>query len=112
MTVTVEHRDIREHNYSSIDAASYVLACGSTEFASEALLQSNSYGNTDFLLTALRSIGREPVPVGLMFKPFADDTIDTITTSEATQFTVVLALTPLVICTVVGAAIIIRRKHR
>ena len=112
MTLSVEHRTIREHNYSNIDAASYVLACGSTEFASEDLLQSNSYGNTDFLLTALRSMGREPVPVGLMFKPFADDTIDTITTADATQFTVILALAPLLICTVTGAVIIIRRKHR
>ena len=76
------------------------------------MLQSNSYGNTDFLLTALRAIGREPVPVGLMFKPFADDTIDTVTTSEATQYTVVLAVVPLLASIITGAVIIIRRKHR
>ena len=112
MTLTVEHRNVSEHNYDSIDAATYVLACGSTEFASETLLGSNSYGNTDFLLTALRAIGREPVPVGLMFKPFADYTIDTITTSDATQYTIVLAVTPLLISAITGAVIIIRRKHR
>ena len=112
MTLTVERRNINENNYDSIDAASYVLACGSTEFASEKLLQSNSYGNTDFLLTSLKTMGREPVPVGLMFKPFADYTIDTVTTSDATQFTVVLAVVPLLVSAITGAVILIRRKHR
>ncbi len=112
MTVSVEDRTTQENNYSTINEASYVLACGSTEFVTSKMLQSNSYGNTDFLLTALRAIGREPVPVGLMFKPFADDTIDTVTTSEATQYTVVLAVVPMVIAAVTGAVVIIRRKHR
>lgn len=112
MTVSVEDRTTQENNYSTISEASYVLACGSTQFATSKMLQSNSYGNTDFLLTALRAIGREPVPVGLMFKPFADDTIDTVTTSEATQYTVVLAVVPMIIAAVTGAVIIIRRKHR
>ena len=112
MTVSVEDRTTQENNYSTISEASYVLACGSTEFVKSGFLQSNSYGNTDFLLTALRAIGREPVPVGLMFKPFADDTIDTVTTSEATQYTVVLAVVPMLVAAVTGAVIIIRRKHR
>ena len=112
MTVSVEDRTTQENNYSTINEASYVLACGSTEFVKSDFLQSNSYGNTDFLLTALRAIGREPVPVGLMFKPFADDTIDTITTSEATQYTVVLAVVPMLVAAITGAVIIIRRKHR
>ena len=112
MTVSVEDRTTQENNYSTINEASYVLACGSTEFVKSKMLQSNSYGNTDFLLTTLRAIGREPVPVGLMFKPFADDTIDTITTAEATQYTVVLAVVPVLIAAITGAVIIIRRKHR
>lgn len=112
MTVSVEDRTTQEDNYSTISEASYVVACGSTEFASSTMLQSNSYGNTDFLLTALRAIGREPVPVGLEFKPFADDTIDTVTTSEATQYTVVLAVVPAVIAAVTGIVIIVRRKNR
>ena len=112
MTLSVEKRTTQENNYSTIDEASYVLACGSTKFSNSDMLQSNSYGNTDFLLTALRAIGREPVPVGLMFKPFADDTIDTVTTSEATQYTVVLAVVPLLASIITGAVIIIRRKHR
>ncbi len=112
MTVTEESRTKQEDNYSTINEASYVIACGSTQFAASKLLQSNSYGNTDFLLTALRAIGREPVPVGLEFKPFADDTIDTITTAEATQYTVVLAVVPALIAATAGIVIIVRRKNR
>ena len=112
LTVSVEDRTTQEDNYHTISEASYVVACGSTEFASSTMLQSNSYGNTDFLLTALRAIGQEPVPVGLEFKPFADHTIDTITTSEATQYTVVLAVVPAVIALAAGIVIIVRRKNR
>ena len=112
MTVSVESRTTQEDNYSTIDEASYVLACGSTEFASSTLLQSNSYGNTDFLLTSLRVIGREPVPVGLEFKPFADYDIDTVTTSEATQYTLVLSIVPVLVCAATGIVIIVRRKNR
>lgn len=112
MTVSVENRTTQEDNYSTISEASYVVACGSVDFASSTMLQSNSYGNTDFLLTALRAIGREPVPVGLEFKPFADSTIDTVTTSEATQYTVVLAAVPALCAAVVGVVIIVRRKNR
>ena len=91
---------------------SYVIACGSTEFASEELLYSSSYGNGDLLLSACRAIGREPVPVGISLKPFADTTIDNITSSEATQYTVVLTVIPLVAAMISGAVVLIRRKNR
>ena len=112
MTITEEARNTQEDNYSSIKESSYVIACGSTQFASSSLLQSSAYGNTDFLLTALRAIGKEPVPVGLTFKPFADSTIDTVTTSEATQYTVVLAVIPAIIAMATGIVVIVRRKNR
>ncbi len=112
MTVSKESRTTQESNYTTIDESSYVIACGSTDFASSELLQSSSYGNTDLLLTALRAIGREPVPVGLTFKPFADYEIDTVTTAEATQYTVVLALVPLLAASITGIVIIVRRKNR
>ena len=84
----------------------------STEFAADNLLYSSSYGNGDLLLSACRAIGREPVPVGISLKPFADYTIDNITTAEATQYTVVLTVLPLLIATVTGAIVLIRRKNR
>ena len=112
MTISVESRITQESNYTTIDEASYVVACGSTDFASEVFLKSNAYGNTDLMLSVCRSIGREPVPVGLGFKPFADFTIDTVTTKEATQYTVVLSVVPVLVAIVTGIVVLVRRKHR
>ena len=112
MTVSVENKYIQEDNYSTANQASYVLACGTTDIVQSELLQSGAYGNTDFFLTALRAIGGETVPVGLDFKPFADDTIDTVTSREATQYTVVLAVVPAVLALGAGIVVIVRRKNR
>ncbi len=113
MTVSMEHRITQDANYVDYtEENSYVIACGSTEFASEELLYSSSYGNGDLLLSACRAIGREPVPVGISLKPFADTTIDNITSSEATQYTVVLTVIPLVVAMISGAVVLIRRKNR
>ena len=112
MTVTMEERETQESNYTTISEASYVVACSSIEFLTSVLLQDNSYGNSDVLLSVCRAIGQEPVPVGLNPKPFADKTIDIITTAEATQYTVVLTVIPAVIALVAGIVIIIRRKNR
>lgn len=112
MTVSVENKYIQEDNYSTANQASYVLACGTTDIVQSELLQSGAYGNTDFFLTALRAIGGEAVPVGLDFKPFADDTIDTVTSREATQYTVVLAVVPAVLALGAGIVVIVRRKNR
>ena len=112
MTLSIETRTTQESNYSVISEASYVLACGSVNFATDSLLQSSSYGNTDLLLSVCRIIGREPVPVGLIPKPFADYDIDNITTAEATQYTVVLTVVPAVAAIVAGAVVLIRRKNK
>ena len=112
MTLSIETRSTQESNYSVISEASYVLACGSTNFATDPLLQSSSYGNTDLLLSACRIIGREPVPVGLIPKPFADYDIDNITTAETTQYTIVLTAVPAVAAIVAGAVVLIRRKNK
>ncbi len=112
MTLSVENRYTQESNYTSVDENSYVLACGSTSFASSTFLDSASYGNTDVLLSACRAIGKEPVPVGLEPKPFANYDIDTITTAESTQYTVVLTIVPAVIAIAAGAIVLIRRKNR
>ena len=112
MTVSVENKHIQEDNYSTTNQAAYVLACGTTDIVQDELLQSGAYGNTDFFLMALRAIGREAVPVGIDFKPFADDTIDTVTSSAATQYTVVLAVIPAACALATGIVVIVRRKNR
>lgn len=112
MTVSVELRSTQESQYSSMTDASYVIACGSTEFVSQPLMESNAYGNTDLMLSALRTVGQEPVPVGIGFKAFADKTIDTVTTAESTQYTVILTVIPVVLALGIGIFVIVRRKNR
>jgi len=112
MTVTVENRSVQESNDSVVNEASYVVACGSTEFLGEALIQSEAYGNSDLMLSVGRAIGQEPVPVGLAPKPFADSTIDTITAADATQYLIVLTAIPALAALIAGPVIIIRRKNR
>lgn len=114
MTVTKEDRNVTENTDTgaSINKASYVFACGSSDFAATTLLQQQSYGNQAFLEYALRIVGQEPVPVGLSLNVFYDDTIDTITTAEATRYTIILAVVPALCVIVCGAVVIVRRKYR
>ena len=113
MTVSIEDRNVTEQgDLSTVNQASYVIACGSIDFAAEDVLQSTAYGNNAFLEYALRTIGHEPVPVGLIPKPFGDTTMDTITTSAATTYTIVLTLVPVVLALGAGIFILVRRKNR
>ncbi len=111
LSVSVDTYNHQEYTGVLPDSA-YVMLCGSTEFASEKYLTSNTYGNSDFLLAALQMIGREPVPVGLAYKEFSNYTIESITANEATVYTVILTVAPLLIATVAGVVIIVRRKNR
>jgi hypothetical protein len=107
MTVTRESRMVDNTNADY----SYVLACGSTQFACQDMLQSAVYGNTDVLLSALRSMGKELVTVDLKHKPFASADIDTITVSQANQYTIVLTVVPAVVIFGLGIFVMIRRKY-
>ncbi len=111
MTVTVEDSYIQESNYTTTNEASYVFATGCSAFALDEILH-GQYGNNMFLEYTLRIISHEPVPVGLTFKPFGDYTIDTITTAEATQYTVVFTVVPLILSLGIGIFVIVRRKNR
>ena len=95
-----------------MDDFSYVIACGTTSFASAEYLDSDSIGNSELLLSLCRVVGREPVPVGLERKPFADYTIDTIETKDATQYTVVLTVVPVILTAGAAAVVLIRRKNK
>ena len=114
MTVTDYTRRVSTdvENGFSTALSSYIVACGSTKFASNEFLQTNSYGNTDALLMIMSNIGLEVVPVGLKYKPFADTTIDTLETNDAIVYTVVLIAIPTVAAIVSGAIVLIRRKYR
>ncbi len=93
---------------SATDAS--VLVCSSTEFAIEATLQGGGYGNAAFLLTALEAMGKTEVPVELKPQPFSDDTIHIMTTAQARTITVALVAVPVLVVTVWGLIVLIRRR--
>ena len=112
MTISEEQKSTEESDYSSMIDSSYVIAFGSTDFASEKCLGTDGYGNNELLLSLCRYIGHEPVPVGITMKPFADYEIDNITTSAVTQYTVILTVVPAVAAICAGTIVLIRRKNR
>ncbi|MBQ7354228.1 MAG: Gldg family protein [Clostridia bacterium] len=115
MTITRQSRTIGEdQGYTSVNDSSYVCAIGSTDFASNELLSGNAYGNTDILLSVLRTIGGEVEPVGISWKYLHETAIDTnyYTTAQATVWTVVLALIPALTLSVAGIYVLVRRKIR
>ncbi len=123
MTLTMQNRTIGEgKGYTTVNDASYVCAVGSVDFASNRVLLaegssdalSTTYGNTDVLLSVLRQIQREVLPVGIQFKTLYEDEMDaeTLETFNTTAQTVVLTLIPFVLCTVSGLVILIKRRFR
>ena len=116
MTVTSEERTIQETNYITTDDRSFLCVVGSTEFASDEILTSAVYGNADVLVSCLRAMGREVVPVNLEFKAFkvydVDASLSGQTTAGTVATTVCLALIPAAICFGAGIFVTVRRKYR
>jgi hypothetical protein len=111
MGVSVETH-YEQEKYSLIEDSAYVVLCGSTDFASDKYLYSNSYGNEDLLLSVFQMCGREPVPVGLDFKEFANYEIEEISTGDATKYIVALTVAPIGIALCAGVFVLVRRKNR
>ncbi len=122
MTLTREQKMVSEgKGYTSVTYTAYVGAVGSTEFASNELLLSNAYGNTDVLLQTLRAVGQEVIPVDINLKPMHQDAMTAISSSTGeayftqkgnTTWTVVLVLLPAVASAVIGIAVLVRRKQK
>lgn len=112
MTLSIQRRLNQDDNYgaSYADNSSYVLACGSTEFCDKNVLDNNVYGNSEALMKALVSMGKEAVPVTLTFIPFADLTIDTLPAQRANRITGWLTVAPVVVVSAIGLWVLIRRK--
>ncbi|MBE6588518.1 MAG: hypothetical protein E7647_08940 [Ruminococcaceae bacterium] len=105
MTVSRETRIVENEEYYS-----YVIACGSANYADGAWLLSNSYANSDIIYNAMRITGRERVLADIEYKVL-DDTELIITTAAANNWTVALTVTLPVILTVIGLAVWVRRKN-
>ncbi len=89
---------------------SYVFVCGSPEFVSDKYINSNSYANSDIILSAARLIGREKIVADLDIKVFDDTSLD-ITSAEANRWTVALTLIPAAVAAVCGITVCIRRRR-
>ena len=116
MTMTTEERTVQETNYITTNDRSFVCVIGSTEFASDAILDSAVYGNADVLVSCLRAMGREVVPVNLEFRAFKvyDVTADLAgqTVSGTVGTTVALAVIPAAIVFGIGIYVTVKRKYR
>ncbi len=114
MTLTYEHRIKQETNYFSQDDRSYVCVFGSTEFASDEILSSSAYGNSDVLQATLRAVGREVTPASLELIAFKQYEIKdtTFTQSSAIATTVCLILIPTLICFTAGIVVTVNRKYK
>ena len=116
MTISIESRSVKETNYLSTQEPSYVAVFGSTEFASDTILDSAAYGNADVLTSTLRHMGREVMPADLEFKAFKINTVDTDayipSAGETVGTTVFLTLLPIIACAIVGICINVKRKYR
>lgn len=116
MTLSAENRTIMETNYLSTNEPSYVAVFGSTEFASNAVLDSAAYGNADALLSTLRAMGREVMPADLEFKAFKVYEVDTdaYTPNPKTMLvtTALMTLMPMLACALAGVYVTVTRKYR
>ncbi|MBQ9152043.1 MAG: Gldg family protein [Clostridia bacterium] len=116
MTISIESRSVKETNYLSTQEPSYVAVFGSTEFASDTVLDSAAYGNADALTATLRHMGREVMPADLEFKAFKVYTVDTdaytVNTGGVIAITVCMTLLPIAVCIVVGVCVNVKRKYR
>lgn len=115
MTVTAEDNRIGEGSgFTSATESAYVCAVGSVQMVSNAMLQSDTYGNADALLSVLRSMGREIEPVGLNLKVSHQESFDegVIGTYSPTVWTVVLTLLPVLAFAAAGVFVLVRRRTR
>ena len=90
----------------------YLLACASTKFATESAMQSSVLGNSRTLTQIIRYMGKENAPASLVFKPFGEKSIQSITTRSANIITVTATALPMVTCAIVGAVVLLRRRQR
>ncbi len=88
----------------------YVFACGSQYLTSDDYLGKRAYGNSDIIYAMMRTMGKTQVPADLDFKVFDDESL-TITTAEATNWTVFLSVAIPCCFLVAGVVVWLRRKH-
>ena len=96
---------------TNADGISSVAVIAATDFASEDLMQSVVYGNTDLVFRTLELFGKNHTPRGLTAKPLEAQGISMLTTREMTVWTVALAVTPAVVMTALAVTVLIKRRR-
>ena len=89
----------------------YLVACASTDFASQERLGAAVLGNGRAITEIIRYMGRDNAPSSIMFKSFGGSEIESLTTSVANTYTLLLALVPTLAVAACGIVILVRRKH-
>ncbi len=114
MTITSEERKVQETNYTSVDDRSFVCVFASTEVVSDEALSSPAYGNTNLILAALNTMGREVTPADLDFKVYAHWEIneDILADTNVLAPTICLTIIPAAICFGAGVVIRVKRKYK
>ncbi len=90
----------------------YLLASASVDFASEEAMMSSVMGNSRTLTEIIRYMGKENAPSELVFKPFGQTEIQSLTSRSANVITVCLIAFPVFAVTVAGIFVLVRRKNR
>ena len=105
MTVSREE-GIKDNDY----IYTYVLVCGSPDFASDEFIKSSSYANSDILVNTVRLTGREKIVADIDPKVLDETTLD-ITTAQANRWSVAMVTVIPVIVAIFGIYVCIRRKR-
>ncbi len=98
--------------YCENGETSYLLASASVDFASESVMQSSVLGNSRTLTDILRYMGKENAPSSIVFKPFGETDIQSLTSNTANMITAVLVVLPALVVSTVGAILLLRRRNR
>lgn len=115
MTITQEERVVSEGiGFTNASMYSHVCAFGSVDFADNKILTSGAFGNSDVLLSLLRTVGKEVVPVGLDFKVLYNGEINEkyMEPGTAVTYTVILIALPAIAIGTTGTVVLLKRKFR
>lgn len=110
MALAVEERILDSTTGAAYDT--YVLACGSSDFISDAYLQ-GGYANKDILYAALRAMVVDNVDLNtenIQFREYKGETLD-ITEGEANGNMVIIAVVIPLLILGVGAVVFIKRRY-
>ncbi len=90
----------------------YLIASASVDFASEDAMQSSVLGNSRTLTAIVKYMGKANAPVELVFKPFNNTEIQSLTVRSANIITVVCCALPVIVFAALGTVVLVRRKQR